>query len=139
MPDDLTPGLTAFGLYLGAMLLIHIWLAFGVGGLRSTLKISIGDGGNPRMIRAMRGQANFVENAAITLLLLLAMAVMGAPALLIHVMGLTLVVGRVIHGLHFMAEDAPGWQRGGGAMLTVLVQVVGALGLLGHALYRVVL
>lgn len=129
------PALDAAAIYIGICVGILTWLSIVIGGLRGKLKISIGDGGDQRMIRAMRGQANFVENVPITLLMLVVMALMGAPAWSIHILGLTLVVGRVMHGMHFMAADAPGWQRGYGSLLTVLVQALAALGLIGHALF----
>ncbi|WP_112320827.1 MAPEG family protein [Oceanibium sediminis] len=128
------PALDAAAIYIGLSIGILTWLSVGIGRLRGQLKISIGDGGEPRMIRAMRGQANFVENVPLTLLALLGMALMGAPAWAIHVLGLTLCVARVIHGMHFLAADAPGWQRAAGTLLTLLVQAVAGLGLIAHAL-----
>ncbi|MEM8787299.1 MAG: MAPEG family protein [Pseudomonadota bacterium] len=130
--------LGAFTLYAALNTLILIWLAFNVGQKRTALKISIGDGNQPTLIRAMRGQANFVETVPLALLLLLATTLQGAPALVIHIFGLALTLGRVFHALHFTADDAPGWQRGAGAGLTVLVLGVLALGLIGHALYALV-
>jgi uncharacterized membrane protein YecN with MAPEG domain len=130
----ITPGLAAFALYTGLLTFVLIWLGFVIGKMRGELKISIGDGGNPVLLRAMRGQANFIENVPMALLLLLGMALFGAPAWLIHGLGIILVAARVLHGLHFTKADAPRWQRAAGAGLTVLVLVVGALGLIGHAL-----
>lgn len=138
MTPDLTPAVLAFSLYLSLNVLILTYLAFGIGKLRGRYKVSIGDGGVLHLTRAMRGHANFVENAPMALLLLLAAALMGAPAWLIHVLGLMLTVGRAIHAVHFLAEDAPGWQRIGGTILTMTVLFVGALGLLGHVFYRMV-
>ncbi len=128
-----TSALAAFGLYAGLLTLVLIWLGYSVSKRRGEFKISIGDGGNPVLLRAMRGQANFVENVPMALLLLLGMALFGAPAWLIHGLGIILVVARVLHGLHFTQADAPGWQRAAGAGLTGLVLLVGAVGLIGHA------
>ncbi|MEM8870268.1 MAG: MAPEG family protein [Pseudomonadota bacterium] len=139
MPPELMPGLLTVSLYIGISTLVLIWLSLGVGKLRGDLKVSVGDGGNPRLIRAMRGQANFVENVPMTLLLLLAMALLGTPIWLLHIFGLALIVARIAHGVHFLSADAPGWQRSTGAGLTILVQLVGTLGLLGHIAYRMVL
>ena len=130
--------LAAVALYAGLNALILGWLAAHVGRMRGKLKIFMGDGGNPRMVRAMRAQANFVEYVPMALILLLLMALMGAPALAIHALGAALVLGRVLHALHFTAEDAPAWQRGAGAGLTILVLLSGGLGAVGHAIAALV-
>ena len=130
--------LAAVALYAGLNALILGWLAAHVGRMREKLKIFMGDGGNPRMVRAMRAQANFVEYVPMALILLLLMALMGAPALAIHALGAALVLGRVLHALHFTAEDAPAWQRGAGAGLTILVLLSGGLGAVGHAIAALV-
>lgn len=130
---EILPALSALALYSGLNGLIFIWLGFTVGKARTDLKIFIGDGGDPYMIRVMRGQLNFVENVPMTLGFLLITALLGAPAWVIHILGLLLTVGRVLHGLHFTKADAPGWQRMAGSLLTVLVQVLTIIGLIGHA------
>jgi hypothetical protein len=127
------PRLAAVALYAGLAALIAIWLALHVGRVRGQVKVLIGDGGNPRLIRAMRGQANFVENVPLALILLLTMALLGTPAWVIHLFGIALTLGRVLHALHFTADAAPQWQRGAGAGLTLLVLLLGGLGMIGHA------
>ena len=75
----------------------------------------------------MRGHANAIETIPVALLLLLLLALLGAPAWALHLLGLALTVGRVLHALHFCAADAPGWQRGAGAGLSALVMLIGAV------------
>jgi uncharacterized membrane protein YecN with MAPEG domain len=131
-----TPAVTAAALYTGLLALLGLWLAIHVGRVRGATGVMMGDGGDPRMVRAMRGQANFVEVVPMALLLILAMAVLGAPAWLVHVAGIVLLAARVLHGLHFTREDAPGWQRGAGAGLSFLVLAALGVGVVGHALVR---
>lgn len=126
-------GLYAVALYSGLLGFVHLWLLAVVGKTRGELKISVGDGGDPYMIRVMRGQLNFVENVPITLVFLLLMALMGTPAWVLHIFGLALLIGRILHGLHFAKRDAPTWQRAAGAILTNLSQAFIALGLIAHA------
>ncbi len=137
MTTDLAfdPAIAAVAFYAGLNALILGWLAAHIGRLRGKLKIYMGDGGDPRMIRAMRGQANFVEYVPMVLILLLAMALMGAPLIALHVLGAALVIGRFLHALHFTAEDAPGWQRGAGATLTILALMLGGFGAIAHGFY----
>jgi hypothetical protein len=131
-----TPALAAAALYAGLNGLILLWLAVHVGRTRARVGVLIGDGGRPELIRAMRGQANFVEYVPLALLQLALMAALGAPAYAVHLLGGALTLGRVLHGLHFAADDAPAWQRGAGAGLTLLVLLIGSVGLAGHALTR---
>jgi len=131
----IAPAIAAVALYAGLNALILGWLAAHVGRVRGRLKIYMGDGGDLRMIRAMRGQANFVEYTPMALILLLLMALMGAPAIAVHGLGAALFVGRLLHALHFTAEDAPAWQRGAGAALTIFVVMAAGIGAIGHGLY----
>jgi uncharacterized protein len=131
-----TPAVLAVALYAGLNGLILMWLATNVGRTRMRLRIGMGDAGSPEMIRAMRGQANFVEYVPLILLQMTLTALMGAPALVLHLFGATLTLGRLLHGWHFTHGDAPGWQRSSGAALTMLALLGASLGLIAHAIYR---
>jgi hypothetical protein len=130
----MTPAVAAIGIYAGLMGLIAIWLSYIVGGWRRKLKVSIGDGGQIDLIRAMRGHANFTENVPLALILMTYMAIAGAPAIAIHILGIALTIGRVAHTLHFSQPGQPAWQRQVGAGLTALVLVAASLGAIGHSL-----
>lgn len=129
----MTPAFYALALYAGLLGFIAIWLFAHVGAIKNKEKVSIGDGGNARVIRAMRGQANFVENVPMILVLLVIAASMGMPAIAIHVIGTIVVIGRFFHALHFTKADAPGWQRGVGAMTTMLALALCSVGLVAYA------
>jgi uncharacterized membrane protein YecN with MAPEG domain len=133
----LTPAMQSVALYAGLNGLILLWLAIHVTTVRGREKISIGDGGNPAMIRAMRGMANFVEFVPLILLQMALMAAIGAPVWLIHVFGIALTLGRLAHGWHFSRDDSPGWQRGAGAGISFLLLAAGSLGLAGHGLFGI--
>ena len=130
-----TPAIDAVAIWTALNTFILIWLAVNVGKRRQQGRVSIGDGGYAPLIRALRGQANFVEYVPMALLMLTLAALQGAPALAIHAGGAILTAGRLVHAMHFIAEDAPGWQRMYGTLATLLVLVGGALGLIGHALF----
>ncbi len=126
--------LAAVGLYAGLMGLVAIWLVAIVSRWRSKTRILIGDGGNIDLIRAMRGQANFVENVPLALVLMLVLALLGFPSLAIHALGVALTVGRIAHGAHFSGPDKPGWQRALGATLSALVIAISALAAIAYAI-----
>ena len=121
------PAIAAVALYAGLNALVLVGLSVQTGRVRARTRISIGDGGHPRLIRVMRGHANAIETIPVVLLLLALIAWLGAPAWVLHLLGVALTVGRVFHGLHFAAADAPGWQRAAGAGLSALVMIVAAL------------
>ena len=121
------PALAAVALYAGLNALVLVWLSVQTGRIRQQVKVSIGDGGDPRLIRVMRGHANAIEIVPMALILLLLVASLGAPAWAMHALGLTLTVGRVLHALHFTAADAPAWQRGAGFGLSALVLIAAAI------------
>ncbi|SOH94440.1 hypothetical protein SAMN06273572_104139 [Monaibacterium marinum] len=129
------PALNAIALYAAFNTFILIWLAVNVMKRRGAGKVSVGDGGYAPLIRAIRGQANFVEYVPMALIMLMIMALQGAPAMAIHIAGIVLTIGRLLHAMHFIAEDAPGWQRMVGTLATLIVLVFTAIGLIGHALF----
>ncbi|OCW55686.1 MAPEG family protein [Hoeflea olei] len=133
--DTSMPALSAVGLYAALNMAILIWISLATGRLRMRYKISIGDGGHPHMIRIMRGHANAVENMPMFFVLMLAAALLGMPALAAHALGLVFTVGRAMHAWHFIQDDAPRWQRGGGFGLSFLAQLVLLIGVLGHGLW----
>jgi len=133
--QNLTPALSAVGIYAALNMAILIWIAIETGRLRGKHKVSIGDGGVKHLIRIIRGHANAIENMPMFFIMLLVAALIGMPILAAHGLGLAFTIGRVLHAWHFIQEDAPGWQRGGGFTLSFLAQVVLLVGLLGHGLW----
>lgn len=137
MSAEMTQGIEIVALHGGLLGLVLFWLAMAAGRARRGTGVLIGDGGDPYLIRAMRGQANFTEYAPLCLLLLLMMAALGAPAWELHAIGAALVLGRVLHAAHFTRRSAPGWQRAGGTILTFVAVFAASLALVVHALPRV--
>lgn len=121
-------------LYAGLNALILFWLTRAVVSRRLRLKVLLGDGGEPELARAMRGQANFAELVPMALLLLLVAALMGAPGWAIHLLGAVLTGARLLHAWHFLSDGAPMWQRVVSTVATVAVIATLAIGLIGHAL-----
>lgn len=88
---------------LSALLIARLSLA--VIKLRRKNRVSVGDGGNEQLQLAIRTHANAVEYIPITLLLLLMLELNGAPTILIHVLGGTLLVGRILHSMGLPEKD----------------------------------
>ena len=92
-------------LYASLSALLIVRLSLSVIKLRRKNRISVGDGGNEELQLAIRTHANAVEYIPITLLLLLTLELNGAPKILIHLLGATLIIGRIIHAMGLPAKD----------------------------------
>lgn len=125
------PALGTVAFYGGLNLLILMWLAVQTGRVRMREKVMMGDAGNAALVRVMRGHANALEAIPPTLIAMLVLALLGAPAIGLHVLGILLTVGRFLHALHFTAADAPRWQRGIGFSLSTLAMAGAALWAIG--------
>ena len=109
----------------GAAALINIWLMIRVGQVRSSEKVSIGDGGNENVIRRMRAHSNYIESAPFVVLLVAAieLASTTSPTWLWIVSGVYLL-GRVAHGVG--VDDG---KFGKGRMIGTLITMLTLLGL----------
>ena len=91
----------------GAAALVNMWLASRIGRVRIAEKISIGDGGNPRLIARMRAQLNFAEFVPVVLILIGLIELAKGSQLWLWVVALVFIVGRVTHGF-----GMDGWSFG---------------------------
>lgn len=108
--------------------LINIWLAIRVGQVRGSEKVSVGDGGNEKVIRRMRAHANFTEFTPFALILIALIELATGSSMLLWIAMALYMVARIIH-----AFGMDGWKPGRpiGIMVTMLTLVV--LG--GYAIY----
>lgn len=121
------------GFYAALNTFILFWFVWQTSMLRGRHKIWIGDGGNAHLARVMRGHANAIENMPMMFVLLLAAALLGAPAVALHVLGAGFTIGRFFHAMHFIQADAPRWQRGVGYGLSFFGLLGAAGGVIAHA------
>ena len=92
-------------LYASLSALLIVKLSLSVIKLRRKNRISVGDGGNEELQLAIRTHANAVEYIPNALLLLLMLELNGAPKILIHILGSTLLIGRIIHAMVLPAKN----------------------------------
>jgi uncharacterized membrane protein YecN with MAPEG domain len=116
--------LTVTALYAGLLGLISLGLAMPAGRLRGATKISVGDGGDPELLLAMRRHANFVEYVPMALILLGVLELNGVSHTAIHALGGTLVVARIAHATGLRGDSIQGLGRLLGAMGTMLATIV---------------
>jgi uncharacterized membrane protein YecN with MAPEG domain len=121
-------------IYAALQALLAIGLVVPVGQLRAKTNVSLGAGGNPQLETAIRRHANWTEHVPIALLLMALLELNGASATLLHGLGATLLVARILHPLGLDAQNMRRPLRGIGAFATMLVTLVAAVALLVKAL-----
>ncbi len=87
----------AAALWIGLNALFLAYLSVRVGRARTQLKINLGDGGHPDMVKAIRAHGNYVEYAPAALVGLLALAALGSNVVIIHALGAAFLFARVAH------------------------------------------
>jgi len=91
----------------GAAALVNFWLSWRIAELRVSEKISVGDGGNPRLTARMRAQLNFAEYAPVVLVLIALVEAATGTQLWLGIVAAIFIVGRVLHGF-----GMDGWRFG---------------------------
>lgn len=77
--------------------LFFIKLSLAVIGLRRKNMVAMGSGGHDDLERAIRAQGNFAEYVPFGIILIACLELNGAPWWLVSILGVTLIVGRLIH------------------------------------------
>ena len=114
-------------LYAGLLAILFLVLSIRVVQLRGT-GISLGDGGNPAMLRRIRGHANFAEYVPLILLMMAMLELSKFSIYLLHAMGITLFVARLLHAYALSFTEKFKFGRFWGTLLTYIVMVIaGAL------------
>lgn len=109
--------------------LVNLWLGIRCGRIRSTAKISHGDGGNVLLQRRMRAQLNFAENTPLVVILVLLLEVSLNHPLWLTIIAIVYIAVRICHALGMDAESDSVLRMIGtaGTMLITIGLVVMAL------------
>ncbi|MGZ4970992.1 MAG: MAPEG family protein [Methylobacter sp.] len=92
-------------IYASLSVLLIVKLSLAVIKLRRLNRVSVGDGGIEALQLAIRAHSNALEYIPIALMLLFMLELNGAPKILIHILGVTLLVGRILHAMGLPAKD----------------------------------
>ena len=117
--------ITAFNAALLA--LFFVFLSFRVIGWRRLKSVELGHGEDSELLRRMRVHANFAEYVPFTLLLMAIAESMTAPRPLIHVVGLILIAGRLMHAYGLSQTPHILRLRVGGMILTFTALALSAI------------
>ena len=121
-------------LYIGLNALIALILALNVSRVRIKSGVYFGEGENAPLQRAARAHANNIEYVPLVLLTIVGVALLGAPLWLVHVLGIALTVGRILHGIGLNMSSGASVGRGGGILLTWVALLVGAIACIVYGL-----
>jgi len=119
--------MVATSIYAGLVSLIFVALSFRVIGARRSLRVGLGDGGDPLLLRRLRAHGNFAEYVPMALILMALIEWQTNAFLIVHLMGASLIVGRLAHAYGVSAEPELPKLRVIGMALTFTAILVGAL------------
>jgi uncharacterized protein len=110
--------LSITALYAAILALIMVALAINVTIHRAKLRVPIGDGGNPQMLRMIRVHGNAVEYVPLGIVLMGILELNGGWHWALHAAGLALILARVLQSWGMWSTDIAGFGRISGQSLT---------------------
>lgn len=120
--------------YAGALALVYLALSVRVIQGRGKGGPNLGDGGNPEMLRRIRGHGNFQEYVPLLLILMALLERRGLNGVVLHAMGMTLLVARILHGYALSYTEKFFLGRFVGTAATLLLLGVGGILCIVYAL-----
>jgi len=92
-------------IYASLSAFLIVWLSLNVIKKRRKYQVSIGDGRNEELMISMAAQSNAIEYIPIALLLLFALEYNNANNLIVHLLGLSLITGRIMHAKGILSSS----------------------------------
>ena len=129
------PLLTITPVYAAILGLIFVYLSVRVVKQRRSAKVSLGDGDNPSLRKAIAVHNNFSQYVPLTLLLIAFVELNHASIIITHGLCACLIIARVVHAYGLAQPVQVMKLRQIGALLTFGVIVFAALYLLGNTIY----
>jgi uncharacterized protein len=120
--------------YAAILALIVLALAINVTRHRVKFGVSIGDGGNPHMLRMIRLHGNAIEYIPLALVLMLIYEINGGAHIVLHIIGIALLAARLVQTWGMWSTATPGFARRTGQSLTWLTLAALAVANLWQAL-----
>ncbi|WP_262689701.1 MAPEG family protein [Kordiimonas aestuarii] len=101
-------------LYAGLYGLLMVFLSIRVSFSRARLDVEFGDGGNPGLQTKVRVFGNFTEYVPMMLVLFLVLELAHTRAVLLHAIGVSLLLVRILHAVSLKVDAKPvPWRRMG--------------------------
>jgi uncharacterized membrane protein YecN with MAPEG domain len=121
----------AFGFYTALNALIMLILGMLVTRARVRTQTDIGDAGKPEMAGPLRAHGNNAEYVPMAILLMwaLTMPTFGASIWVVHGIGASLTIGRILHAIGLSRSVGPSALRFIGMILTWIAYLIGIVAL----------
>lgn len=123
----------AAALWAGLNLILLLVLSVRVVRLRRRHQVALGDGGVAELAHAVRAFGNATEYVPAALVGLALLAIVGAPAWLVHVSGAVLLFGRIAHAVGLSRSGGASLPRAAGVLATWIAYLVVGVALLFYA------
>ena len=107
-------------LYAGFLAIWFVLLSYRVVQRRGH-GVSLGDGGDQALLRRIRGHGNFAEYVPIILLMIAFLELNQLHPLVLHGLGLSLLVARLLHGIALSFTESWTFGRFYGTLITFLL------------------
>lgn len=114
-------------IYVALSVLLVLVLAARVSLGRYRARVNLGSGGDEDLERRIRVHANALENLPLALLLLLVLDLAEVQPLWLHLFGIVLILGRILHAVGLSRRSGPSFGRAVGTALTWGVMALMAL------------
>jgi len=92
-------------IYASLSAFLIVWLSLNAIKKRRSNKVSIGDGGIDELKTAIAAQSNAIEYIPIALMLLFSLEYNHANLFLVHFLGISLIIGRIIHAKGLLTSN----------------------------------
>ena len=121
-------------LYAAFLAFLYIATSFYVSFARGSTGVRLGDGGNATMLVAMRRHGNMAEFVPFALLMMALGELTGLGATWLHICGVLLVLGRLVHPFGITEDGGPVIARVVGQLSTYAATLIPAVAILIVAL-----
>jgi hypothetical protein len=131
---EVTPSAHAAALWAGLNLILLLVLSVRVVQLRRHHRVALGDADIPHLTQAVRAFGNASEYVPAGLIAIVVLAMVSPQPLVVHAVGLTLFVGRVVHAIGLSRTGGASLPRAAGVLITWVAYIVAGVALLFYAI-----
>lgn len=125
----------AAAVWSGLLILFMLVLSGLTVRLRRRHLVAFGDGDQSELKATARAFGNASEYIPVGLIGLVLLAIIGAPVWVIHALGATLLIGRIVHAAGLILQKGPSMGRVAGMMLTYFALLVIAVALIAYGVF----
>ncbi|TRY32676.1 glutathione S-transferase [Aliiglaciecola sp. M165] len=121
----MTTPITAF--YAGLLGITFVYLSILVINQRRSKKVSLGDGGDAHFLGFIRAHGNFAEYVPLALVMMLIAELNDSHHILLHLAGVLMLAGRLLHAYGLRHHVGASWQRIWGMLMTFASLLIGSV------------